>query len=281
MATFPGNTLIAEGNQRIMAGKTAKSARPAFEGAGAAMAVFGRAVLDLLWPPQCLVSREIVGATGQIAPDFWKQLAFIDAPLCARCGLPFAYDPGPDALCPTCIAYPPAFDRARAPLAYGSATSKMLIQFKWGGRMDGVKPFAAWMARAAGPSFREADIVVPVPLHVTRLVSRRFNQSALLAQQLARILDVELSVDLLVRTRRTPSQMGKNRKQRRSNVAKAFAVRPARRAAAVDRHVLLVDDVLTTGATVNACAKALKQAGARQVDVVTLARVVDDEWHSL
>lgn len=264
-----------------MEGKTAKSGRPAFQSAGAAMAVFGRAVSDLLWPPQCLISREIVGATGQIAPEFWKQLAFIDAPLCARCGLPFAYDPGPDAVCPSCIAYPPTFDRARAPLAYGFATSKMLVQFKWGDRMDGVKSFAAWMARAAGPSLRQADIVVPVPLHVTRLVSRRFNQSALLAQHLARVLDVELSVDLLVRTRRTPSQMGKNHKQRHLNVAKAFAVRPARRDVAVDRHVLLVDDVLTTGATVNACAKVLKQAGARQVDVVTLARVVGDEQLSL
>ncbi len=264
-----------------MEGKAAKSRQLAFNNAGAAMAHFGWAVLDLLWPPQCLISREVVGATGEIAPDHWKHLALIDAPFCAQCGLPFAYDPGPDAVCPTCIAYPPAFDRARAPLAYGPATSKMLVQFKWGDRMDGVKTFAAWMARAAGPSLREADLVVPVPLHVTRLLSRRFNQSALLARQLARVLDVELSVDLLIRTRRTPRQMGKNHKQRHLNVAKAFALRPARRADAKDRHVLLVDDVLTTGATVNACADALKQAGARQVDVVTLARVVGDEPHSL
>ena len=117
--------------------------------------------------------------------------------------------------------------------------------------------------------------MVPVPLHFTRLVTRRFNQSALLAQQAGRLSDVKVTVDLLVRTRRTPSQMGKNRKQRERNVAKAFAVKPARRGEVVGRHVVLVDDVFTTGATVSACAHVLKQAGARHVDVVTLARVVN------
>jgi len=188
---------------------------------------------------------------------------------------------GAEMVCTSCIASQPAFERARAPLAYNDALARMLIQFKWGDRLDGVPTFARWMARAGAALVDEADAIAPVPLHATRLLMRRYNQSALLAQELGRQTGLPVMVDLLKRTRRTDLQRGKNPRERRRNVRGAFTVRPGRKARLAGARIVLIDDVMTTGATVNACARALKAAGAVAVDVLCVARVASAERFQL
>ena len=236
-------------------------------------------VLDVLLPPQCLACGTLVEASGVEAPgalcaDCWPRLAFIAGPHCARCGLPFEYAVGDGAVCGSCHRTPPAFERARAVLAYDDASRPLVLAFKHGDRTDTAPTLARWMARAGAALLAEADCVAPVPLHWTRLAARRFNQAALLSRALARQAGPTHLPDLLERRRRTPSQGGLGRRQRRENLRGAFRVRPRMRRRVAGARVLLVDDVLTTGATAEACARVLRRAGAASVDVLTLARVV-------
>ncbi len=157
---------------------------------------------------------------------------------------------------------------------YDDHSRGLILRFKYADQLDGAPSYGTWLARAGAELVREADLIAPVPLHRWRLLRRRFNQSAVLAHALGRQAGKPVAADLLVRTRATPSQGGLNFRQRRRNVRNAFAVRRPRAASVRGRRVLLVDDVLTTGATVEACAKALLAAGASGVDVVVLARVV-------
>ncbi len=236
----------------------------------------GRRVMDVLLPPRCLSCGTIVGADGSLCAECWSKIDFISAPCCVRCGVPFAFDAGIGAgsECGECARRPPGFDRARSALRYDDASKPLILGFKHSDRTHAAPAYAAWMARAAAPMLAEADIIVPVPLHWTRLVHRRYNQAALLALALGRIAAKPAVPDALVRRRRTPSQGLLRRLGRFRNVAGAFAVHPGRQSRISGRRVLLVDDVLTTGATVEACARALRSAGAAAVDVVTLARVV-------
>ncbi len=230
--------------------------------------------LDLLLPPQCLLSREIVSSPGELQAPAWRELHFLDDPLCPRCGVPFAIDPGPGIVCASCLARPPYFDCARAALVYDDFSKRLILDLKFRDRLDGIKTFATWMSRAGGSLFNFASIVVPVPLHFTRLIQRRFNQSALLASRLATLAHKPFIADLLVRNRRTPSQKGLNWNARQRNVAGAFSVRDRYLDILENQNIVLVDDVFTTGATVEACTKALKNCGVGRVDVLTLARVV-------
>lgn len=234
----------------------------------------GRLALDAVLPPRCIACGDLVGAGTALCGPCWTGLELIAAPHCARCGLPFAYDQGPDALCGGCAASPPAFDRARQALRYNDLSAKLIVGFKRADRTHQLPAFAAWLQRAAGMMLEEADMVCCVPLHRSRLLSRRFNQSALMALALGRLGRRPVAVDLLERCRATASQGGLNRNQRFENLRGAIVVRPRRAALCDGRRVLLVDDVYTTGATVEACARALKRGGAAAVDVVTLARVV-------
>jgi ComF family protein len=229
--------------------------------------------VDSLLPPRCLGCGTIVGSDGLLCAPCWAALAFLGPPQCARCGVPFPADTGEGALCAACLAEPPAYFAARAALVYDDASRPLVLGFKHGDRTHAAPAFARWMARAGAGLLAEAEIVVPVPLHRWRLLARRYNQSALLARELGRQAGLAIAVDALARTRPTPSQGGLGRAARFENVRGAFAVRPRSRAAIEDRHVLLVDDVLTTGATVEACSKALIRAGAGAVSVLTLARV--------
>jgi ComF family protein len=191
----------------------------------------------------------------------------------ARCGFPFEFDTEDGALCAACQARPPVFDRARAVLRYDAASRGMLLAFKHADRTDLAPYLGRWLARAGAEVLAEADIVAPVPLHWTRLFSRRYNQAALLARAAAKEAGRPFLGDILVRRRRTqPQRSGLAARTR--NVAGAFAVPRGRRRTVEDRRVLLVDDVRTTGATLEACARALKAAGAKGVDVLTLALVV-------
>jgi ComF family protein len=258
-----------------------------FTQAGRILRPLGRLGLDALLPPQCLACGELVGEPGALCGPCWGGLNFIAAPLCKSCGRPFEFDPSGGAsftngandetVCGACIARPPLFSAARSALAYDDASRRLILGFKRADRTHAAPAFARWMARAGAPLLADADIVAPVPLHWSRLLARRYNQSALLANALAKQTGKTALPDLLRRRRRTPSQGGLGRLARFRNVAGAFSVAPRHRTALADRKVLLIDDVLTTGATVEACAKVLLRAGAAQVSVLTLARVLRPE----
>ncbi len=232
------------------------------------------AALDALLPPQCLSCRTPVDRQGSLCATCWSEIDFITDPLCAACGTPFEYDAGTGALCAACIAEPPVYARARAALRYDDRTRSLVLGFKHGDRTERAATFAGWMVRAGAALIADADLIAPVPLHRLRLAARRYNQSAMLANAAGRASGVSIVPDLLVRTRATPSQAGRNRRARADNVRGAFAIRPGRTDRLAGKRVLVVDDVLTSGATLGACAKALLRGGAASVDALTLARVV-------
>ncbi len=237
------------------------------------MRATGKRLLDIVLPLRCLSCGVIVDS-GALCPACWSELDHISAPACSRCGLPFGHDEGSDAVCGGCLASPPAFDRARAALRYNDLAARLIVGFKHSDKLHHQGAFVRWLERAAGPDLAAADLVCCVPLHRRRLWHRRFNQSALLANALAHHGGRTAAPELLVRRHATPSQAGLNRRQRIENLRGAMIVRPDMEDRVKDCRILLVDDVFTTGATVNACAKALRKAGAGHIGVVTLARVV-------
>jgi ComF family protein len=234
----------------------------------------GTITLDLLMPPQCLSCRAEVAEAGRLCSRCWSAIRFIGPPQCAVCGMPFEIPSPEGAMCAACLGSHPAYDRARAVFRYDDGSRGLILSFKHGDRTEAAPAFGRWLMRAGGELVARADLIIPVPLHWTRLFRRRYNQSALLAQALAKISGVPVALDLLRRRRATPSQGRLSRSGRRRNVQGAFVVRGASRERLRGRRVLLVDDVLTTGATVEACSVTLRRAGAVAVDVLTLARVV-------
>jgi ComF family protein len=231
-------------------------------------------MLDVGLPPLCPACREPLGAHGGLCAACWTRLSFIAPPYCERLGIPFAYDPGPGILSMEAIADPPAYRKARAVVRYDDVARTLVHSLKYGDRMDLAPALGAWMASAGRPLLAEADALVPVPLHWRRLWTRRFNQSAALAQAIARRSGVPARYDLLRRVKPTPQQVGLSRSERERNVQGAFRVPPAAKAEIAGRRLIVVDDVLTSGATIDACARVLLQAGAAQVDVLVFARVV-------
>ncbi|HEX2758978.1 MAG TPA: ComF family protein [Rhizomicrobium sp.] len=229
-----------------------------------------RALADLLFPPLCMSCRAPVGEQGLCAPC-WSGITFLDGPACACCGLPFPVALEGENFCAACLARKPAFDSARAVMVYDDKSRAAILALKHADRLELVPGFARWLGR--GGTLAGCDLIVPVPLHYLRLWQRRYNQSAELARKLANGRDIRVDAFALTRTRATPSQGAMaSAKARRRNVQRAFQVPdPAR---VQGRHVLLLDDVLTTGATAEACARALKRAGAASVHVLALARVV-------
>jgi ComF family protein len=233
--------------------------------------------LDVILPPQCLSCERIVERDGVLCPECWGKATFISPPICAACGVPLEMEIGGDGLCGACLRRRPAFERARAAMVYDAASRRLILALKHGDRTDGAPALGRWLAQAGRELVSDADLIAPVPLHWTRLFKRRFNQAALIAMAIARDGDRTLAVDLLVRTRRTPRQIRMSPHQRFLNTRGAFRVKTAWWDRIQDQRVLLIDDVLTTGATAANCAKALLRGGAAAVDVLTLARVVRPE----
>ena len=234
---------------------------------------FTRRALDLVLPPHALdegVDRPLASGLSAAA---WSAVTWVEAPVCDGCGAPFAYDIG--ARCAACLARPRAFARARAASLYGERTRELILKLKHGDRTDLARLFALWLNRAAAELLADAEAILPVPLHPRRLFARRYNQAAEIARPLAALARVAYLPDTLRRARDTGGQRGRSRRGRREAVRGAFSVPPRLAGRIAGRRLLLIDDVMTTGATAEACARALLKAGAAAVDVAVVARVED------
>ena len=241
-------------------------ARPALIG-------LGRGLLDLVLPPRAFDGGPAL--TGGLSPEAWSRISFLDDPVCDGCGLAMPFDSGALQHCPACQARPRAFSRARAACVYDEHSRDLILKLKHADRTDLSGLFALWLSRAAAPLLEQADAVVPVPMHPIRLLKRRYNQAAEIARPLARSCGLVYLADALIRQRDTVSQGGKSASGRRRNVAAAFVAPESRRHRVIGRRIVLVDDVLTTGATAEGCARALKAAGAAEVTLAVVARVTE------
>ncbi len=233
-----------------------------------------RAALDVALPPLCPCCRAPLGDGIGLCAPCWSKLSLIEPPYCARLGIPFTYDPGPGLLSMEAIANPPAYDRARAAVRYDDIARKLVLSFKYRDRLDLAPMMGQWMARAGRELLAGADALLPVPLHWRRLWARRFNQSATLAGAISSLSGVPVLHGVLKRMRATPQQVGLSKTERADNVQGAFRVPAEEKHRVVGRRLVLIDDVLTSGATVDTCARALLRAGAAHVDVLVFARVV-------
>jgi len=232
----------------------------------------GRGVLDVLLPPQCLACDAAVDQPGNLCATCFGKFTFLTRPYCQVCCLPFeAAVIEDEVMCGACMKDRPAFNRARAVFSYRDSGRTLVLKLKHADRTDAAAHLAGWMQRAGAELLADIDCIVPVPLHWRRLWMRTYNQSALLANVLGRSTHKSVIADGLIRTRATPSQGGLDRVQRRRNVIGAFKTNP--NADLKGKAVLLIDDVMTTAATADACSRALLRAGARQVEVLLLARV--------
>jgi ComF family protein len=252
------------------------SARPAaWPRLAGAIASLGRAALDAIYPPTCLACRAATAQTGALCPECWRAMRFIERPFCERLGTPFEQDLGPGLLSPQAIADPPVFARARAVARFEDGPARRLVhRLKYSDRGELAKPMGRWMARAGADILAGADALAPVPLHSLRLWTRRFNQAAALAHAVAAETGAPCEPFLLTRVKATQSQVGLSRAQRADNVQGAFRAPLRAQARLKGCRIVLVDDVLTSGATANAAARALLRGGAAQVDLLVFARVV-------
>jgi ComF family protein len=230
-------------------------------------------VLDAVLPPACLLCDTRVAKQGGLCPGCWGTMRFIERPFCEVLGMPFAYDMGSGTVSPAAIADPPPFDRLRASVLYSDGARRMVSGLKFADRGDLAPRMARWMAVAGCELLLDCHCITPVPLHWRRLHQRRYNQSAELARSIAKLSGKPYRPQILVRRRPTVQQVGLSAAARSRNVEGAFTVPAGMRSEISGRRVLLVDDVHTTGATVRACARVLKRAGASGVDVLTFAMV--------
>lgn len=230
--------------------------------------------LNLVLPPRCPVTGGIVDMQGMISSDAWRELVFIADPLCAHCGVPLAFETEGNARCVTCLETPPIYHCARAALQYNDISRDLVLGFKHGDKTHIVQSFIPWLKQAGREMLGQADYLIPVPLYPARLIMRRYNQAALIADALSKSVNIAHLPTAMKRVRATPSQGHLTSDERMKNMQAAFDIPPKYRKMIKGKSLILIDDVLTTGATVNECAKVLYHHGARQVNVLTLACVV-------
>ncbi len=238
------------------------------------MKLAGSWALDMLYPPRCPACHQPVEAHGTVCRECFAKLHVISEPHCACCGVPFTMDMGEGALCASCIAHPPVFSTARSVWVYNPVAAQMIKTLKLEDQPAQLASFAAQLKRIAQPLMQHEPVIMPVPMYWQHLMARRYNPPSWLAYKLAEITGRDCDTASLVRVRGGSHQRGLSRTQRLKNLRRAFEVKPSARAKLKGKAILLVDDVITTGATANACASVLKQAGAARVDVITLAHVL-------
>ena len=236
------------------------------------------AAISTILPPRCAGTGEIVDIQGAVSPNFWSELQFIEKPFCKQCGIPFSFEVDENIICASCIELEPMFDQSRSAVVYNDASRRVILNFKFNDKTSLVHTFIPWMVRSGINLINSADYIIPVPLHHKKLRERRFNQSALLAQGVAKKTKTNYLPDGLIRTRYTTPQKGLSKKYRNRNVQGAFAINDPYLDEFAHTNILLIDDVFTTGSTLNECARILKNAGAREVNVLTIARVTKDEF---
>lgn len=234
----------------------------------------GGLLLDQIYPPSCIACAAPLTAGDSLCAACFSGLRPISAPFCPVLGLPFESDPGPDTLSAEALADPPPFERARAAMAYSEVVGALISRFKYGDRVELARFLARPMATAGREFWADRPVLVPVPLHPSRLRFRRYNQSVLLARELGALTGLPVDAHLVRRNKNTRQQVGLSGNSRLRNVQGAFSLHPRALERLQGRPVVLVDDVYTTGATVKAVTRALKRGGAGRVDVLTFARVV-------
>lgn len=230
--------------------------------------------LNILFPPQCLHCDALVPTHGTLCLGCWQKMQFITDPYCQCCGHPFDFVMGENVLCGNCMREKPTYARARAVFRYDDTSRSLILKLKYHDQLQLAPIYGTWLAKAGRELIESSDVIVPVPLYYWRFVKRRYNQAALLSQALAKKTGLPVLPDALKRTRPTESQSGLTFAQRRDNVKGAFDVNVKRKATLKGKTILLIDDVMTTGATIGGCAKALLDNGAMSVNVLTLARTV-------
>ncbi|MHC0052070.1 double zinc ribbon domain-containing protein [Actibacterium sp. D379-3] len=236
-----------------------------------------QSALRLIYPPQCISCGALVDSDFGLCGPCWRDTHFISGLVCDTCGTPLpGDDPGGVVHCDDCLTRARPWARGRAAVIYRDNARRLVLALKHGDRAELARPAAVWLARAAAPILTPDMLVAPIPLHRLRLLRRRYNQAALLAQGVARLAGLEQCPDLLIRARRTAFQDGMGVEARFANVSGAIRAHPKRRARIAGRHVLLVDDVMTSGATLTAAAEACRAAGASDVSALVLARVAKD-----
>lgn len=236
-----------------------------------------QSALHLIYPSQCISCRDLVEGDNALCGKCWRDTPFISGLTCDKCGTPLpGDDTGEVILCDDCMTIARPWTKGRAAMLYQGNGRKLVLAFKHGDRLDLSHPAGRWLARVAAPLLDHETLVAPVPLHCMRMMKRRYNQSALLASSLAKAGDQAFCLDLLTRTKRTRSLDGLGRDKRFQMMADSIRVNPKRRHRLIGRKILLVDDVMTSGATLAACTEACLAAGAADVNTVTLARVAKD-----
>lgn len=232
---------------------------------------------DFLLPRRCSVCMAELATAPALCSSCWMDLHFIKAPICARTGVPLPFDLGPQSVSLSAMRFPPAYDRARSALIYNGTARDLIHKFKFHNRPEIAELLTPWLQTCGHDLLKDADYLIPVPLHLFRLVSRRYNQSAELARMLSHASGVPMQAEWLRRVKKTSQQVGMTRDMRRKNLKGAFEVKPNKVAALEGKNVILIDDVITTGSTVTACAKTLRKAGVARIDVLSVARVVMHE----
>ncbi|KKB96192.1 DNA utilization protein GntX [Candidatus Arcanobacter lacustris] len=234
--------------------------------------MYWRKILDLIFPPKCLICGSLIASMPGLCSNCWANINFISKPACAKCNLPFEYDFGEDVICGACTASKPLYHKAKSVFIYDDFSKPLLHGLKYQDKTHLAPYLASLMRIAAGDLLSYSDIIIPVPLHKKKLLSRLYNQSALLSLYLHKSTKIPFEPNLLIKHKNTKTQTGLTKKQRLSNIKGSFMINEKFIYQVKDKNIMLVDDVITTGATINACTRLLLKYGANKVNILTLAR---------